>query len=342
MAKSVKLSELVKELDLKIINLSSDYDQIEIVNGDVNRPGIQLSGFMEAFPYSRIQIIGNVEYHYYMQMTPQLRYERFRGLLTEDIPCLIFSYDREVSQDITDLANYYNKTVLVSPYATTKLISKLSISIEKHLAEETTIHGGLMDVYGSGVLILGESSVGKSETALDLITKGHRLVADDVVDIIKIDEKLYGKSPENIRHFMEIRGIGILDIRRLYGTGSVKMETSIDMIIRLENWDDDKEYDRLGLNDEYEEILGVEVPRLIVPVKPGRNIAMIIEVAIRNLRQKNFGYNSAKYLTSKIFNNMNPDSEKDQYIDFYEDKFDKIKIEEQKIEEANFEEPKID
>lgn len=323
MVRSVKLSQLAKELDLQVINPASDFEEIEINNGDVNRPGLQLSGFMEAFPYRRIQIIGNVEYYYYMQMTPELRYERFRGLLSEDIPCLIFSYSREVTQDIVDLANYYDKTILLSDYATTKLISKLSVSIEKHLAEQTTIHGGLMDVYGSGILILGESSVGKSETALDLITKGHRLVADDVVEISKIDEKLYGQSPENIRHFMEIRGIGILDVRRLYGTGSVKTDSSIDMVIQLENWDENKEYDRLGLEEEYEEILGIKVPKLTVPVKPGRNIAMIIEVAIRNLRQKNFGYNSAKYLTAKIYNNMNPDQEIDkEYVDFYEDKIE--------------------
>lgn len=323
MVRSVKLSQLAKELDLQVINPASDFEEIEINNGDVNRPGLQLSGFMEAFPYRRIQIIGNVEYYYYMQMTPELRYERFRGLLSEDIPCLIFSYSREVTQDIVDLANYYDKTILLSDYATTKLISKLSVSIEKHLAEQTTIHGGLMDVYGSGILILGESSVGKSETALDLITKGHRLVADDVVEISKIDEKLYGQSPENIRHFMEIRGIGILDVRRLYGTGSVKTDSSIDMVIQLEIWDENKEYDRLGLEEEYEEILGIKVPKLTVPVKPGRNIAMIIEVAIRNLRQKNFGYNSAKYLTAKIYNNMNPDQEIDkEYVDFYEDKIE--------------------
>ena len=323
MVRSVKLSQLAKELDLQVINPASDFEEIEINNGDVNRPGLQLSGFMEAFPYRRIQIIGNIEYYYYMQMTPELRYERFRGLLSEDIPCLIFSYSREVTQDIVDLANYYDKTILLSDYATTKLISKLSVSIEKHLAEQTTIHGGLMDVYGSGILILGESSVGKSETALDLITKGHRLVADDVVEISKIDEKLYGQSPENIRHFMEIRGIGILDVRRLYGTGSVKTDSSIDMVIQLEIWDENKEYDRLGLEEEYEEILGIKVPKLTVPVKPGRNIAMIIEVAIRNLRQKNFGYNSAKYLTAKIYNNMNPDQEIDkEYVDFYEDKIE--------------------
>ncbi len=319
MAKSVKLSELVQELDLKVIMPAKDYEKIEISNGDVNRPGLQLSGFMEAFPYKRIQIIGNVEYNYYMQMTPELRYERFRGILSEEIPCIIFSYNIEVTQDILDLANYYNKTLIISEYATTKLISKLSMSLEKHLAEELTIHAGLMEVYGSGVLIKGQSSVGKSETALDLVIRGHRLVADDVVDIKKIDNQLYGTSPENIRHFMEIRGLGILDIRRLYGVGSVKIDSRIDLVIELEKWDENKEYDRLGLEDDSDFILGVEVPKLTVPVKPGRNIAMILEVAVRNLRQKNLGYNSAKYLTSRLFNDMNPSETKNNhYVNMYE------------------------
>lgn len=305
MAKSVKLSEIVEELNLRIIEKSSDYDEITLSDTNINRPGLQLAGFMTSFPNKRIQIIGNVEYSYYMQLTEELRYERFRGILSEQIPCLIFSYDREVTTDILDLANYYNKTVLISTDPTTLLSSKLSMSLEKHLAEEITIHAGLMEMYGSGVLIKGESSIGKSETALDLVIRGHRLVADDVVEIRRVVDELSGTSAANIRHFMEIRGIGILDIRRLYGVGSVKVETGIDLIIELENWNDDKEYDRLGLEDETEMILGIEVPKITVPVKPGRNIAMIIEVAVRNLRQKNLGYNSAKYLTSRLFHEMN-------------------------------------
>lgn len=318
MSKSVKLSEIVDELDLKIVEKSRDYEEIEIVDTNVNRPGLQLAGFMENFAQHRVQVIGNVEYQYYMQMSPEMRYERFRGILSSEIPCLIFSYNRDVSRDILDLANYYNKTVLVASSATTMVISKLSVSLEKHLAEEMSIHAGLMEVYGSGVLIKGESSVGKSETALDLVTKGHRLVSDDVVEIKKIDYELIGTSPANIRHFMEIRGIGILDIRRLYGVGSVKTETRIDLIIQLENWKDNKEYDRLGLEDDFETILDVDVPKLTVPVKPGRNIAMIIEVAVRNVRQKNLGYNSAKYLTARLFNEMNPDMKDVDYISVYD------------------------
>lgn len=318
MAKSVKLTKIVEELGLKVIMPSTNYEEIEISNKHVNRPGIQLSGFMEKYPYQRIQIIGNVEYFFYMQMSPELRYQRFRGILTEEIPCLIFSYDRNVTQDIIDLANYYDRTVLVADYPTTRLISKLSTCLENHLAEEMTIHAGLMEVFGAGVLIKGRSAVGKSETALDLITRGHRLVADDVVDLKRVDNVLHGSCPENIRHFMEIRGIGILDIRRLYGVGSVKIETTIDIVIELEDWDDNKEYDRLGLEEDYDTILGVKVPKLTVPVKPGRNIAMIIEVAVRNLRQKNFGYNSAKYLTTRLYNDMNDEHKDQDYLDYYE------------------------
>lgn len=305
MVSSVKLSEIVEELNLKIIEKSTDYNEIILTDTNINRPGLQLAGFMQSFPNKRIQIIGNVEYNYYMQLTEELRYERFRGILSKDIPCLIFSYDREVTRDILDLANYYNKTVLISSDPTTLLSSKLSMSLEKHLAEEISIHAGLMEIYGSGVLIKGESSVGKSETALDLVIRGHRLVADDVVEIRRVVDELTGTSAANIRHFMEIRGIGILDIRRLYGVGSIKVDTSIDLIIELENWNEEKEYDRLGLEDDTESILGIEVPKITIPVKPGRNIAMIIEVAVRNLRQKKLGYNSAKYLTTKLFEEMN-------------------------------------
>lgn len=309
MEKSVKLHVLAEQLGLEMITTSTDYYDIEIANRNVNRPGIQLTGYMAEFPHKRIQIIGNVEYSYYMSLEPKERYERFRGILSYDIPCIIFSYNREISDDIIDLANYYNKTLLISKYATTKLIGKLGSALEDYLALEESIHGGLLEVYGSGVLIKGKSSVGKSETGLDLITRGHRLVADDVVEIRKIDDKLYGKSPDNIRHFMEIRGIGILDIRRLYGTGSVKTETSIDLVIELEDWEDKKEYDRLGLDEDYVYILDVMVPKLTVPVKPGRNIAMIIEVATRNNRQKRLGYNSALELTNRLFNDLNPENQ---------------------------------
>ena len=303
--KSVKLSQLVEAMDLEVVSKSRNYEDVQISSNDMNRPGLQIAGFMENFPWKRIQIIGRVEFAYYSQMDPAERYERFRGILSYPIPAIIYSYNQEVTQDIIDLADYYNKTILRSPLPTTKLIASLNSVLENFLAEELTVHAGLMEVFGTGVLIRGKSSVGKSETGLDLLIRGHRLVADDVVDIKKIDDKLVGSCPENIRHFMEIRGLGILDIRRLYGVGSVKEDAFIELVVELEEWDEEKEYDRLGLWENYTEILGTSLPQIIVPVKPGRNVAMIIEVATRNNRQKKMGYNAAAVLNKRLIDEAN-------------------------------------
>ncbi len=307
--KSISIAKLAEELGLEIIMKSTDYADRKISNDEVNRPGLQLAGYLEEFPYKRLQIIGKVEHQYYMDLDPDDRYERFRGILSYPIPAIIFSHGKEITDDILELGKYYNKTILRSQLATTKLISKIANVLDELLAEEITIHADLLEVYGMGVLITGDSSVGKSETALDLITRGHRLVADDVVDIIKLDIGLRGSCPENIRHFLEIRGIGIIDIQRLYGVGSVKTSTIIDMVIHLEPWDDNKEYDRLGLDDEYTEILGVKLPIIKVPVKPGRNVAMILEVAIRNTRQKALGYNAAIALNERLIEDMKKKNE---------------------------------
>lgn len=292
-------------MKLETVFQSTDYEGITISEMDLNRPGLQLSGYMGNFPYKRLQIIGRVEYNYYMEMPPNKRYERFRGIFSYPIPALIYSYNQEITRDILDLADYYNKTVLRSPLPTTKLIADMNGVLEDIMAPETTIHAGLMEVFGAGVLIRGKSAVGKSETGLDLVIRGHRLVADDVVNIRRIDNRLIGSAPENIRHYMEIRGLGILDIRRLYGVGSVKEDADIELVIDLEDWDENKEYDRLGLTEDYTDILGVSVPQIIVPVKPGRNISMIIEVATRNNRQKQLGYNAAVDLNRRLIEEAN-------------------------------------
>ncbi|MDD7593716.1 MAG: HPr(Ser) kinase/phosphatase [Peptoniphilaceae bacterium] len=302
---TVKLSQLVDTMGLEIVSKSSDYENIVLNGADVNRPGLQLAGFTENFPWNRVQIIGRVEYIYYMQMEPGLRYERFRGFFSYPIPALVYSYNQAITRDILDLADYYDKTVLRTPMVTTRFIAQMSEVLEQMMAPQTTMHAGLMDVFGSGVLILGKSAVGKSETGLDLLIRGHRLVADDVVDIKRIDDHLVGEAPENIRHYMEIRGIGILDVRRLYGSGSVKESATIELVIQLEDWQDDKEYDRLGITDDYTEILGVSLPSITVPVKPGRNLAMIIEVAVRNNRLKRMGYNAAITLNQKLIDEAN-------------------------------------
>lgn len=299
--KSIKLHTLVENLGLEIVHQSSDYMEKSLSNADVNRPGLQLAGYLEDFPYQRLQIIGSVEYQYLTGLDSKLQYERFRGILSYDIPAVIFTYNAEVNQDIIDLADYYDKTLLRSPEKTTKLISKINRELEYLLAPRSNVHGELLEVFGVGVLIMGKSSVGKSETALDLVNRGHRLVADDMVDIVAADNKLSGTSPDNIRHYMEIRGLGIVNVRRLYGTGAVKKSTQIELVIELEQWKDDFEYDRLGIDDHYIELLDVKVPHIVVPVRAGRNLAMIVEVAAMNQREKNFGYNAARAMTNGIF-----------------------------------------
>ncbi|MFO3718066.1 HPr(Ser) kinase/phosphatase [Anaerococcus sp. ENR1011] len=299
--KEIKLHTVVDRLGLEIVHQSSDYFDITLSNADVNRPGLQLAGYLEDFPYQRLQVIGSVEFTYLTGLDSKLQYERFRGILAYNIPAVIFSYDADINQDILDLADYYDKTLLRSPAKTTKLISAISDELEYQLAPRSNVHGELLEVFGIGVLIMGKSSVGKSETALDLINRGHRLVADDMVDIMAFDGKLTGSSPDNIRHYMEIRGLGIVNVRRLYGTGSVKNSTQIELVIELEQWKEDYEYDRLGLDNHCVKLLNVKVPHIVVPVRAGRNLALIVEVAAMNQREKNFGYNAARVMTNNIF-----------------------------------------
>lgn len=299
--KSIKLHKVVENLGLEVIIESTDYRDKVLENADVNRPGLQLTGYMEDFPYERLQIVGSVEYKYLTSLDSKMQYERFRGILSYDIPAVIFSYDREIHEDIEDLARYYDVTLLRSPAKTTKLISDISDQLEYQLAPSTNLHGELLEVFGVGVLIMGKSSVGKSEAALELVNRGHRLVADDMVDITAIDKKIIGTSPDNIRHFMELRGLGIINVRRLYGSGAIKKEAQVDMVIELEQWKDDFEYDRLGIDQHYIELLDIKLPHMVVPVRAGRNIALIIEVAAMNQREKALGYNAAKVMTDNIF-----------------------------------------
>lgn len=303
--KTIKLHKVVENLGLELIIESTDYKDIVLENADVNRPGLQLTGYMEEFPYERLQVIGSVEYRYLTSLDSKMQYERFRGILSYDIPAVIFSYNRDVHEDIKDLARYYDVTLLRSPAKTTKLISDISDQLEYQLAPSTNLHGELLEVFGVGVLIMGKSSVGKSEAALELVNRGHRLVADDMVDITAIDKKIIGTSPDNIRHFMELRGLGIINVRRLYGSGAIKKELQVDMVIELEQWKDDFEYDRLGIDQHYIELLGIELPHMVVPVRAGRNIALIIEVAAMNQREKALGYNAAKVMTDNIFHPEN-------------------------------------
>lgn len=303
--KTVKLSKIVEKLNLEVVHKSSDFEDVELESAEVNRPGLQLTGYLEKFPHERLQLIGSVEYTYLTSLDSRMQYERFRGILSYKLPAIIFTYNKDINKDIVDLCDYYDVTLLRSPLKSTRLISKISDELEYQLAPTSNVHGELLEVFGVGVLIMGKSSVGKSETALDLVNRGHRLIADDMVDIIASNNRLTGSSPENIRHYMEIRGLGIINVRRLYGSGAVKTSTEIDLVIELEQWKEDFEYDRLGLDAHSIKILDVEVPHIVVPVRAGRNLALIVEVAAMNQREKNLGYNAAKVMTDNIFRQTN-------------------------------------
>jgi HPr kinase/phosphorylase len=292
---------------LEVIYQSNQGD-IKITVNDVNRPGLQLTGFYKSFAYERVQIIGKVEWNYFETLTPQLRKQRAKELFSYPIPCVIIARDQEVYEELLEAAVKFDIPLLRTKMPTTKFVSVLISYLEDKLAPVITRHGVLVEVYGIGILMIGESGIGKSETALELIKRGHRLVADDAVEIKRVDNStLVGSAPEVIRHFMEIRGVGILDVVQLFGVGAVRNTKAIDMVIELENWKDQKQYDRLGMDEDYSSILDVNVSKITIPIKPGRNLAMIVEVAARNHRQKRMGFNAAETLNNRLLKQMNED-----------------------------------
>ena len=296
----VSISQLMRDLNLEVVYMP-EKEEYFVESEDVNRTGLPLAGYFEYFPYERIQIIGKTEYTYFQNISKKEREEVLDKFFSYEIPVLIVTRGLEVDKDIIKKAKKYQRIVLSSKSNTTRFINRLSNYLDSKLAPHVTIHGVLVDVYGIGVLIKGESSIGKSETALEKKKKGHRLVADDAVEIRKVDEsRLVGQAPELLKHYMEIRGIGIIDVKSLYGVGAIKNQKAIDLVIELENWNQKKYYDRLGLDREYEEILGKEIEKLVIPVKPGRNTSMIIEVAAMNFRQKGMGIDAAKEFTEKL------------------------------------------
>lgn len=300
---TVKLSDLIKNYDLEIVHKSSDYEDIKITSSEINRPGLQLCGHFNKFVNERIQVIGTQEWHYLNSLDKNEIKVSLNKLFQYNIPCLIFSRNNKVFKEAHELAVKHDRTLLKSKEPTAKLMSKIVSHIEIDLAPTMRVHGVLLDIYGVGVLIKGRSGIGKSETALDLITNGARLIADDSVIIKNIDQKLIGRSPEITRHFMEIRGVGIIDIQKMFGVGYVMEEKNIEIIINLEDWDESKEYDRLGIVNNYENLLGINVAKFDVPVKPGRHTAMIVEVATKNYKQKELGYNPALELNARILKN---------------------------------------
>ena len=300
----ITLDKLIKDLELETIYRADNIEEEKITASEMNRPGLQLAGFFDKFAYERLQVLGNVEWNYSNNLPCNTRYNRFERIFEYPIPAMVIARDLEVFPELIELGKKYNRSILRTPCSTTKFINTLINYLDYQLAPSTTVHGVLVEVYGMGILIMGKSGVGKSETALELIKRGHRLVADDVVEIKRVENRLSGEAPDLIRHFMEVRGIGILDIERLYGVGAVKKSEFIDLIIELEFWDENKEYDRVGLDEEYMELLNIQIPKLVIPVRPGRNLSMIVEVAARNTRQKKLGYNAAIELNNKIRTHM--------------------------------------
>ncbi len=298
----VKISELINRFDLEVVNLSDEKkESTTIRTSELNRPGLQLSGYFDYFYNGRIQIIGKSEYYYFYDMPIDKKRRIIEKYFSKDFPILIFSHGVPVEEPFLELASKYDVPILKTDKGTTSIMNKLSYYLETRLANSERIHGVLVEVFGVGVLIKGDSGVGKSETALELVQRGHRLVADDSVIVRSIDEtRLVGTSPELIRHFMEIRGVGIIDIKAMYGAGAVRYDKDIDMIVYLEEWDQNKYYDRIGVDREREDLLGVELPKTTIPVKPGRNIAMIVEVAAMNYRQIVAGYDSALEFTKNL------------------------------------------
>ena len=292
--KGVLMTKMVQELNLTNLTPEIDLSEMRIMTAEINRPALQLTGYLEHFANERVQIIGYVEYTYLMQLSDEKRIMKYERFISSKIPCVIFSTMTKPSQDMIDMAIKYN----VPTFVTERTTSSLMAEIIRWL-------GVLVDVYGEGILITGESGIGKSEAALELIKRGHRLVSDDVVELRKVsDVTLVGSAPDITRHFIELRGIGIIDVKTLFGVESVKDTQSVDLVIKLEEWDRDKEYDRLGLHEEYTEYLGNKIVCHSLPIRPGRNLAVIVESAAVNHRQKKMGYNAAEELYKRVQANI--------------------------------------
>ena len=296
--------DLKSELDFNLVYQAKRYFTVSITEPEVNRPGLQLAGYFRKFKNKRLQMIGNQEWYYLSEMEPEKRRESLDKLFEQDVPAIIFAAGNEVFKEALESAEKYDITIFKIDKKTNIVLEELKNFIDEALAPTTRIHGVLLDVYGVGVILTGDSGVGKSETALDLIAKGSKLISDDSVIIKKMDDRLIGTSPEITKHFMEVRGVGIIDIQRFFGVGSVMEKREVEMIAHLELWDDEKEYVRLGLEDTYQEILGVDVVKYTIPVKPGRHTAMIIEVATNNYKQKQLGYNPAVALNERIMSSI--------------------------------------
>ncbi|CAC9925514.1 HPr(Ser) kinase/phosphatase [Aedoeadaptatus nemausensis] len=302
--KRITVKELIEDNDFEVIYEAKDAEKTYLYTTEFNRPGLQLSGFYTQFVSNRIQIIGGAEWHYLKALDPEVRRSRLKALFDHKIPLLIVTRDQEIFPEMIAFARQNNCTILRTEDGTSRALNKLITYMERALAPTLRRHGILLDIFGVGVLMLGESGIGKSETALDLIVNGHKLIADDSVLIKKLDERLIGTSPKITRHFMEIRGIGIIDVERLFGIGSIMEEKEIELVIELTQWDDFADYNRLGIDDEKISILDVSLPKIEIPMRTGRNTSVIVEIATRNYKQKELGYNAALALNQRVLNSI--------------------------------------
>ena len=302
----VSLAKIVKDNGLKEEYMPDEPEKIMISLSDVNRPGLVLAaGFYDHFEPKRIQVLGNAETMYLKKLPEELRSERLTDFFSRRPSAIIVAHRNEVLPEMLELASYFEVPVLSTPENTSDFMATLIAYLHVQLAPQITRHGVLVEVYGEGVLITGDSGVGKSETAIELIKRGHRLIADDAVELRKVSSKtIVGQAPDLIRYYVELRGIGVVDVRRLFGMGSVKETEKVDIIINLEPWVQGKMYDRMGLDTEYTDIMGIMIPSITIPVKPGRNLAVVLEIAAMNNRQKKMGYNTAEEFNKKLLDSM--------------------------------------
>lgn len=299
------LKQLIDDMGFDVVYLAKNYEHVEIESNELNRPGLQLFGYFRKYVSERIQIIGGAEWQFCNDLSEAKRYKVLEPIFASNIPVMIFSRGNAVFKEAIDLAKKYERTILTTKATTSRLVNQLINYTDVLLAPSMRVHGILMDIYGVGVLLTGPSGVGKSETALDLLVDGHKLISDDSVIIRRMDEQLHGTSPKVTQHFMEIRGVGVIDVQRIFGVGCVMEEKEIDLIVHLEPWNESISYDRLGEKIQHGQYLGIEVPLMNIPVKSGRNTSMVIEVATKNFKLKDLGYNAAATLNDRLIKEIN-------------------------------------